>query len=88
MSPVLWHSEGKQKDRRRNIVDLGSIPPVESYPVFYFEQQDKVRVTALQGIHICGCRYNERLNSKTVGSTRLGYTGLCGELEHLKILRG
>ena len=35
--------------------------------------------------HICGCRYNERLETKTGGSTRLTYTGLCGGLEHLKI---
>ena len=31
------------------------------------------------------CRYNERLKSKTQGSTHLVYTGLCGGLEHLKI---
>ncbi len=31
------------------------------------------------------CRCDERLNTKTEGSTRLTYTGLCGELEHLKI---
>ena len=37
------------------------------------------------GIHICGCRCNERLKSKTDGSMRLKYTGLRGELEHLKI---
>ena len=36
-------------------------------------------------IHILGCRWNERLKSKTDGSMCLGYTGLCGELEHLKI---
>jgi hypothetical protein len=31
------------------------------------------------------CRCNEKLKVKTDGSTRLGYTGLSGELEHLKI---
>jgi hypothetical protein len=31
------------------------------------------------------CRFNERLRSKAEGSTRLGYTGLCGGLEHTKI---
>jgi hypothetical protein len=36
-----------------------------------------------KGIHTCGCRYNERLKAKTDGSTRLPYTGLHGELEHL-----
>ena len=35
--------------------------------------------------YICVCRYNERLKVKTDGSTRLAYTGLSGELEHLKI---
>ena len=34
---------------------------------------------------ICGCRCNERLKAKTDGSTCLTHTGLCGELEHLKI---
>ena len=39
-------------------------------------------------MHIHGCRCNhcnERRKGKTDGSTRLTYTGLCGELEHLKI---
>ncbi len=31
------------------------------------------------------CRCDERLKNKTEGSTRLVYTGLRGELEHLKI---
>ena len=34
---------------------------------------------------LSGCRCNERLKVKTDGSTRLAYTGLRGELEHLKI---
>ena len=29
--------------------------------------------------------YDERLKTKTEESTRLGYTGFLGELEHLKI---
>ena len=32
----------------------------------------------LKRIYINGCRYNERLNAKTEGSKRLGYTGLRG----------
>ena len=36
------------------------------------EQQTKRH---LKEIHICGCRCNERLKSKTDGSTRLTYTG-------------
>ncbi len=31
------------------------------------------------------CRCDERLKAKAEGSTRLADTGLCGELEHLKI---
>jgi hypothetical protein len=31
------------------------------------------------------CRYDERLKTKSEKSTRLSYTGLFGELEHLKI---
>ncbi len=34
---------------------------------------------------ISECRCNERLKTKTEESTRLVYTGLFGELEHLKI---
>ncbi len=39
----------------------------------------------LMEIRIVGCRCYERLKTKTDGSTLLTYTGLCGELEHLKI---
>ena len=31
------------------------------------------------------CRYDERRKTKSEKSTLLGYTGLLGELEHLKI---
>jgi hypothetical protein len=34
---------------------------------------------------ISECRCNERLKTKSEESTRLVYTGLFGELEHLKI---
>jgi hypothetical protein len=33
----------------------------------------------------CECRCDERLKDKDERSTHLGYTGLCGGLEHLKI---
>jgi hypothetical protein len=36
-------------------------------------------------ISISECRCDERLKTKPVESTRLGYTGLLGELERLKI---
>ena len=38
----------------------------------YYEEQIKREI---QGIHICGCRCNERLNTTTDGSTCLTYTG-------------
>ena len=50
--------------------------------LFYYEKQIK---RELKRIHISRCRYNERLKSKTDGSKRLTYTGLCGDLEHLTI---
>ena len=52
------------------------------YDKYYYEQQRKGE---LKGIHLCGCRWNERLKSKTDGSMSLGYTGFHGELEHLKV---
>ena len=53
-----------------------------SSSLFYYEQQIQ---QVVKRIHISGCRCNERLNDKTDGSNRLGYTGLCGDLEHLRI---
>ena len=41
--------------------------------IFYYEKQIK---SEIMGIHICGCRCNERVNAKTDGSTDLAYTGL------------
>jgi hypothetical protein len=35
--------------------------------------------------HLKECRYDERLKTKSDKSTHLTYTGLFGELEHLKI---
>ena len=34
---------------------------------------------------ICECRYDERLKTKAEESTRLSYTGLLVDLDHLKI---
>jgi hypothetical protein len=38
----------------------------------------------LDKTYIYECRCDERLKTKAEESTRLGYTGLFGELEHLK----
>jgi predicted HAD superfamily hydrolase len=51
------------------------------YVVFYYEsikQELKIKP-------IYECRGDERLKTKAEESTRLTYTGLLGELEHLKI---
>ena len=47
----------------------------------YYESEKR----ELQTGPICECRCHETLQTKTEESTRLVYTGLLGELEHLKI---
>ena len=49
---------------------------ISGIKIFYYEQQIK---RELKGIHIRGCRCNERLQAKTDGSTRLAYTGLTSD---------
>ena len=49
--------------------------------IVYFESIK--RELKIRGIHECRC--DERLQSKTKEFTRLAYTGLILELEHLKI---
>ena len=39
----------------------------------------------MKRIHIYGCRYNERLTTKTEGFTLPSYIGFRGGLEHRKI---
>jgi hypothetical protein len=60
----------------RTTVLWGSFPPY----VYYEEIKWEIKRILT---HECQC--NERLKDKDEGSTRLGYTGLCGGLEHLKI---
>jgi hypothetical protein len=50
-------------------------------PVVYYESIK--RELKIKPIYECRC--DERLKTKTEESTRLTYTGLIGELEHLKI---
>ncbi len=57
----IWHSK---------IWWLGLL--LWSLLVIYYEQQIK---RELQWIHICGCRYNERLEAKSDGSMWLTHTG-------------
>jgi hypothetical protein len=49
--------------------------------VVYYESMKR----ELKTRPIYECRCDERLKTKTEESTRLAYTGLLGELEHLKI---
>ena len=51
------------------------------YFCFYYESIKR----ELKTRPIYECQYDERLKTKTEESTRLAYTGLLGELEHLKI---
>ncbi len=48
--------------------------------VYYESRQRELKTRP-----IYECRYDERLKAKSEKSTRLTYTGLLGELEHLKI---
>ena len=43
----------------------GGVQGIGKCTKFYYEQQTKPE---LKGIHICGCRYDERLKCKTDGS--------------------
>jgi hypothetical protein len=47
----------------------------------YYESRKR----ELQTKPVYECRWDERLNTKVEGSTRLTYNGLRGKLEHLKI---
>ncbi len=51
------------------------------FDLFYYESRKR----ELKRKPLYECRCDERLKSKSEKSTRLSYTGLFGELEHLKI---
>jgi hypothetical protein len=51
------------------------------FRLIYYESRNR----ELKTRPIYECRYDERLKTKSEKSTRLSYTGLIGELEHLKI---
>ena len=54
----------------------------DDFMVFVYYESTKWEV---QTRPIYECRWDERLKTKDEESTRLVYTGLVGELEHLKI---
>ena len=70
-----------KRQRQSFVIPLVWLPTFTHF-FFNYEQPTKGE---LKGIHICGCRCNERLKARTDGSMFLGFTGLCGELEHLKM---
>ncbi len=54
---------------------------LKTRPFVYYESRKRELTTR----PIYECRCDERLKTKTEKSTRLTYSGLFGELEHLKI---
>ncbi len=57
------------------------VVPILSILVVYYESRNREVKTR----PMYECRSDERLKTKSEKSTRLGYTGLFGELEHLKM---
>jgi hypothetical protein len=57
---------------------------VLAFFVYYESRKRELKTKPIHEIHN-ECRCDERLKTKTEKSTRLTYTGLLGELEHLKI---
>jgi hypothetical protein len=66
---LQYHNDQKQDQERSEIESCCSLLIDKARP--------KKRLT-----YVCWC--DERLKTKTEGSTRLTYTGLLGGLEHLK----
>ncbi len=56
---------------------------MKSPSFFYFYYESRKRELKTRPIYECRC--DERLKTKVEESTRLTYTGLFGELKHLKI---
>jgi hypothetical protein len=56
-----------------------------SFKYYLVHDESRKLICRLMTLPIYECRCDERLKTKTEKSTRLAYTGLHGELEHLKI---
>ncbi len=69
------------KKQVRKIKRLPRYKRLWKFVVYY--KTIKREIKRRPGINECRC--DERLKSQDEGSTRLTYTGLFGELEHLKI---
>ncbi len=67
--------------RLRLIRNAAALARIFSYFVYYYESIKR----KLKTKYICGCRCYERLQPNTKEFTRLTYTELVLELEHLKI---
>ena len=72
----------------------GWVPSLDYHDQWYFQKPDFLlwtidKVISTKGMHICGCRSNERLKVKTDGSTHLRRVHWVspgtGSLKHLKI---
>jgi len=72
----------RQRDGHRVKLRKGSPrdPVTSRYIVYYEEIKEEIKRRT-----IYECRCDPRLKSKVEGSTRLGYTGFHGGLEHRKI---
>ena len=65
--------------------ELLNLPKAVSFCCHFFVVYYESMKRELKTRPIYECRYDERLKTKAEESTRLVYTGLLGELEHLKI---
>jgi hypothetical protein len=67
---------GVMKDQKPQVEDSARL----KYTVYYVSRKRDLKTRP-----IYECRCDERRKTKSEKSTRLTYTGLLGELEHLKI---
>ncbi len=77
----FWYPSGRYKYRDDRQDHLAGTSCSQKDWVVYYESRNRDPKTR----PIYECRCDERLKTKSEKSTRLGYTGLLGELEHLKI---
>ena len=79
-----YHGGGRDVKTRKSVTHWGKCNTL------FLGGQDRIvyyesRKRDLKTRPIYECRCDERLQAKAEKSTRLAYTGLLGELEHLKI---
>ncbi len=79
-SNLSWYTMTKSKPEESKVRDIGLIGELEQKVVYYEWMKWDLQIRP-----VCECRCDERLHTKVEESTRLGHTGLFGELEHLKM---